>query len=210
MSVVEGVSFVQTGTFATSFTAFVTTEQSPLLLPIFEPMSSRSMCGHEKFSSRPSTPSSCQAFVRSCHLWSSLSLPAPAMIEATSTFFGWVFLIRERRPIHQSSGLSEISSQFHDEWSTESGRLFIETRGVWTSVLRNFVFAPATFTTGCRPIALVTTPPHPASNARMMFVSDSVGGADARRNGFSNRIPVNVTERSALMETSPEKRESSA
>ena len=26
----------------------------------------------------------------------------------------------------------------------------------------------------------------------MMFVSDSVGGADARRNGFSNRMPVNV------------------
>src|ERR1039457_5636166 len=51
MSVVEGVSLHQTGTFATSFTAFVTTEQSPLLLPMFEPMPSRSMCGHEKFSS---------------------------------------------------------------------------------------------------------------------------------------------------------------
>ena len=58
MSVVEGVSFVQTGTFATSLTAFVTIEVRPLDFPMFEPMSSRSMCGHEKFSSRPSTPSS--------------------------------------------------------------------------------------------------------------------------------------------------------
>ena len=143
-------------------------------------------------------------------MWSSLSLPDPAMIEATRTFFGCAFLIRERRPIHQSSGLSEISSQFHDEWRTESGRAFIEMRGEAVSALRNFVFAPATFTTGCSPIVLVTTPPHPASKARMMFVSDSVGGAEASRNGFSNRMPVNVTERSALMEASPEKDESSA
>ena len=46
---------------------------------------------------------------------------------------------------------------------------------------RNFVFAPATLTTGCRPIVLVTTPPQPASNARMMLLSDSVGGADESR-----------------------------
>ena len=42
-------------------------------------------------------------------------------------------------------------------------------------------------------MVLVTTPPHPASNARMMLPSDSVGGADASRNGFSKRSPVNVT-----------------
>src|SRR5262245_44094984 len=42
-------------------------------------------------------------------------------------------------------------------------------------------------------MVLVTTPPHPASNARMMFASDSVGGAEDSRNGFSNRKPVNVT-----------------
>ena len=58
---------------------------------------------------------------------------------------------------------------------------------------RNFVFGPATLTTGCRPIVLVTTPPQPASNARMMLLSDSVGGADDSRNGFSKRSPVNVT-----------------
>src|SRR5215208_3266065 len=57
---------------------------------------------------------------------------------------------------------------------------------------RNFVFGPATLTTGCRPIVFVTTPPQPASKARMMLVSDSVGGADASRNGFSKRRPVNV------------------
>ena len=46
----------------------------------------------------------------------------------------------------------------------------------------------------CRPIVLVTTPPQPASNARRMFDSDSVGGADDSRNGFWNRTPVNVVE----------------
>ena len=56
----------------------------------------------------------------------------------------------------------------------------------------NFAFAPTTLTTGCSPIVLVTTPPHPASNARRMLLSDSVGGADERRNGFSNLMPVNV------------------
>ena len=58
---------------------------------------------------------------------------------------------------------------------------------------RNFVFGPATLTTGCSPMVLVTTPPQPASNARMMLPSDSVGGADESRKGFSNRRPVNVT-----------------
>src|SRR6266581_1809855 len=43
-------------------------------------------------------------------------------------------------------------------------------------------------------MVFVTTPPHPASKARVMLDSDSVGGADDRRNGFSKRIPVNVTE----------------
>src|SRR5678815_393386 len=61
----------------------------------------------------------------------------------------------------------------------------------------NFAFAPRTFTTGCRPIVLVTTPAHPASNARMMLLSDSVGGADDNRKGFRKRSPVNVTDRSA-------------
>src|SRR6202165_1560686 len=33
-----------------------------------------------------------------------------------------------------------------------------------------------------------------------MFNSDSVGGADESRKGFSNSIPVNVTERSTLIQ----------
>src|SRR6266853_1577080 len=49
-------------------------------------------------------------------------------------------------------------------------------------------------------MVFVTTPPHPASKARVMLDSDSVGGADDRRNGFSKRIPVNVTERSTLIQ----------
>src|SRR3954464_14043643 len=63
----------------------------------------------------------------------------------------------------------------------------------------NFAFAPTTLTTGCRPIVFVTPPPHPASNARMMLLSDSVGGADERRNGFSNSLPVNVVVPSAMI-----------
>ena len=46
---------------------------------------------------------------------------------------------------------------------------------------------------------MVTTPPQPASNARMMLLSDSVGGADESRNGFGNLMPVNVTEMSGFM-----------
>src|SRR5262245_26039766 len=42
-------------------------------------------------------------------------------------------------------------------------------------------------------MVFVTTPPHPTSNARRIFCSDSVGGADESKNGFSNRRPVNET-----------------
>src|SRR4051812_25336736 len=103
------------------------------------------------------------------------------------------------RGTHQSSVLSEISSQFHDDCSTAPVRFCIDRRGELASARRNFVFGPSTFTTGCRPMVLVTTPPQPASNARMMLLSDSVGGADDRRNGFSNRSPVNIVESSAAM-----------
>src|SRR4051812_7264126 len=113
------------------------------------------------------------------------------MIEAMSMRFGYCFLMFASLPIHQSRGLSEMSSQFHDATSVVSGRLLIESRALLLSARRNFVFGPFTLTTGCRPIVFVTTPPHPASNARMMLASDSVGGADARRNGFSKRSPVN-------------------
>src|SRR6202165_2721912 len=37
-----------------------------------------------------------------------------------------------------------------------------------------------------------------------MFDSDSVGGADESRKGFSNSIPVNFTERSTLIKTPPQ------
>src|SRR5215831_14574968 len=105
---------------------------------------------------------------------------------------------------HQSSVLSEMSSQFHDECSAAAGRFFIERCGESASARRNFVFGPNTFTTGWRPIVFVTTPPQPASKARRMFDSDSVGGADDSRNGFRNRSPVNVVARSAAIEGSPE------
>src|SRR5687768_125318 len=100
--------------------------------------------------------------------------------------------------IHQSSGLSEISSQFHDECSAVSGFFCIDS---WPSSVerRNLVFGPATFVTGWRPMVFVTTPPQPASNARMMLLSDSVGGADESRNGLANLSPVNVTEMSGFM-----------
>src|SRR5436309_654357 len=107
--------------------------------------------------------------------------------------------MRLRRPIHQSSGLSEISSQFHDECSAVFGRFFMDSLCESVSARRNLVFGPFTLTTGWRPMVLVTTPPQPASKARMMFASDSVGGADESRNGFLNRMPVKTVERSAAI-----------
>src|SRR5437762_5261856 len=94
--------------------------------------------------------------------------------------------------------LSEISSQFHDATRVVLGRLFIERRTSLLSARRNFVFGPFTFTTGCNPIVFVTTPPQPASKARTMFASDSVGGAEASMNGFSKLSPVNFVDRSAM------------
>src|SRR6266581_8142341 len=107
--------------------------------------------------------------------------------------------MRPSRGTHHSSVLSEISSQFQDECSAEPGRFFIDRCAESASARRNFVFGPSTLTTGWRPMVFVTTPPHPASNARRMFDSDSVGGADESRNGLRNLIPVNVVERSADM-----------
>src|SRR5687767_1614827 len=51
-------------------------------------------------------------------------------------------------------------------------------------------------------MVFVTTPPHPASKARMMLLSDSVGGADESMNGFSNFIPVNFTDVSTAITAS--------
>src|ERR1035437_2942545 len=184
MSVVEGVSLAHTGIFDTSFTTFVTIDTSSLSLPRFDPMSCRSMWGHERFSSSASHPSFWHAVASVCQCLNSVSFPEPAMIDATRMWFGYAFLIRPSRGTHQSSVLSQMSAQFHDESNAAPGRFFIERCGESTSARRTFVLAPATLTTGCKPIVLVTTPPHPASNARRMFDSDSVGGADERRNGF--------------------------
>src|ERR1700704_347415 len=107
--------------------------------------------------------------------------------------------MRPRRGTHQSSVLSEISSQFHEECSAAPARFFIDRRDESASARRNLVLGPVTLTTGCRPMVLVTTPAQPTSNARRMFDSDSVGGADDSRNGFSNRTPVNIVERSGAM-----------
>src|SRR5204863_9504682 len=74
----------------------------------------------------------------------------------------------------------------------------MERRVLPLSARRSFVFGPLTLTTGCMPMVLVTTPPQPASKARTMFASDSVGGAEASMKGFSKRIPVNVVDRSAM------------
>src|SRR3954470_1860095 len=103
------------------------------------------------------------------------------MIDATTTCRGNAFLIRPSRGTHQSSVLSDISSQFQDECSAAPGRLRIESCAESLSARRNLVLGPSTLTTGCNPIVFVTTPPQPASNARTMFDSDSVGGADESR-----------------------------
>ena len=142
MSEVDGVSLHQTGTLATSFTASVNTEQSPSSRPMFDPMSFRSMWGQEKFSSRPSAPASWQAVARVCHAWSSLSLPEPAMIDAISTRSGWAALMRVMRGVHQSSVLSLMSSQFHEECSAALSPRFIDTRALSTGVRMNLALAP--------------------------------------------------------------------
>src|SRR3954471_14131964 len=200
MSAVAGVSLHHTGTLATSFTASVTTEQRPWSLPMLEPISRRSMCGQEKLSSRPSAPSPCAVSASSCQCRSSLSFPEPAMIDAISTLPGKASLMRRMRGAHHSRVLSDISSQFHEECKAAPGLFFMDTFASSGLVRMNFALAPYTFTTGCSPMVLVTTPPHPASKARMMFDSDSVGGAEERRKGFSNWIPVNVTERSTAIQ----------
>src|SRR4029079_2178150 len=121
------------------------------------------------------------------------------MIDATRMRFGNAALMRPSFGIHQSSGLSEMSSQFQDECSAVPGRFFIDRVGESGIDRRNFVFGPSTLTTGCKPMVLVTTTPHPASKPRMMLLSDSVGGAEASRKGFSNRRPVKVTASCAPM-----------
>src|SRR3954471_20269273 len=114
------------------------------------------------------------------------------MIDATRMCPGYATLIFAMRGTHQSSVLSEMSSQFHDECSTDAARFCIDRRAESALARMNLVFGPSTLTTGCRPMVFVTTPPQPASNARMMLLSDSVGGAEDRRNGFSKRRPVKV------------------
>ena len=83
MSVVDGVSLAQTGTRATSLTTLVTIDTSSRSLPMFDPMSCRSMCGHDRFSSSASHPSSWHAIASVCQCFSSVSFPEPAMIDAT-------------------------------------------------------------------------------------------------------------------------------
>ena len=94
ISAVAGVSLHQTGTVAASFTASVTTEQSPSSFPMLDPMSRRSMWGQEKLSSSPSTPASWQSRASRCQFCSSLSLPEPAMIDAMRTRSGNASLMR--------------------------------------------------------------------------------------------------------------------
>ena len=50
--------------------------------------------------------------------------------------------MRAMRGTHQSSVLSEMSSQFHDEWSAVPGRFCIDRCGESASARRNFVFGP--------------------------------------------------------------------
>src|SRR5438552_10734049 len=113
---------------------------------MLEPMSFLSICGQERLSSSPSAPSAWHAFASSCQLASSLSLPEPAIIEAMSTFEGYSFLTRAIRGTHQSSVLSEISSQFQEECNAVPGRFLIERYGESGVARMNLVFGPRTFT----------------------------------------------------------------
>ena len=104
--------------------------------------------------------------------------------------------MRRIRGSHQSIVLSEISSQFQDECSAAPGRFFMETQASSGDVRMNLALAPTTLMTGWSPMVLVTTPPHPASKARRMLLSDSVGGAEEKGRDSGSWIPVKLTARS--------------
>src|SRR5262249_47578532 len=158
MSVVFGVSFTQTGTRATRLTACVTTAVSWASWPMWEPICGRSLGGRDRFGPRAAAPPFGPARGAVCEWASPRSLPAPAIMEQTRILSGNARLIFPSRGAHQSRGLSEMSSQFHDECSTVPRRLRIETWPAASARLK-VVRAPATLTTGCRPMVLVTTPP---------------------------------------------------
>jgi hypothetical protein len=100
------------------------------------------MCGHEKLHSMPSAPASWQPSVSVCQARSSLSLPDPAMIDAITTLVGCASFMRRIRGAHQSSDLSEMSSQFHEPCSAEPARFFMDTLLSSGVVRKNFVRAP--------------------------------------------------------------------
>ena len=89
--------------------------------------------------------------------------------------------MRSMRGSHQSSGLSEMSSQFHDECSDAAAALVHREHAGLGVVAQELRLRPGTFATGCMPMVLVTTPPQPASKALRMLLSDSVGGADGEQ-----------------------------
>jgi hypothetical protein len=64
------------------------------------------------------------------------------MIEAMRTRSGNAALMRRILGAHHSSVLSEMSSQFQDEWSAAPGRFFIDTWESSAPVRMNFALAP--------------------------------------------------------------------
>ncbi len=98
------------------------------------------MCGQDRFSSSASAPASWHVVARVCQCASSSSLPEPAMIDAIRIRSGCACLIRTSLGSHQSNGLSEISSQFHDECSAVPGRFCIDSCAASGVARRNFVF----------------------------------------------------------------------
>ena len=193
MSVVDGVSFAHTGTRDTSFTACVTMEMTRDSLPMFEP----SPCDHgaeRRGSPRGHRRPRLTGFASVCS--GQLAVVARARHDRRDEDReGCAFLIARfaESTSRASCRRSAPSSTMNGPRARPLFHREIQDSGV---AARKAVLGPATFTTGCRPMVFVTTPPHPASNARRMFDSDSVGGAEASRNGFSNRRPVNETANS--------------
>jgi hypothetical protein len=52
------------------------------------------------------------------------------------------------------------------------------------------------------PIVFQTAPPHPASNARMIWSPVFVGGPEANQNGLGDSIPAKFTRKSAISASS--------
>src|SRR5690349_4216939 len=181
--VMFGVILAQTGIFATSVTQRVTSSVRSGCSPISDPILRSVMpCGHEKLSSKPSTPVSWTMRVNSCQRLFSYS----SMIDAIRMLFGYSFLTCRNSSSQTSIGRSEISSMFSKPITSP------------VDLERSFPYRGTTFTTfaDSRLTVFATAPPQPASNDFASTRAFVPGGPEPSTNGLGNFMPLTVMDRS--------------